>query len=140
MYQAYDTAISLNDRELSLRADDLARAVARGGTGVAELKLPQRLEAAYASSGTDIFAVRDGAGRVLAASPPEFGDQAAKWPLAKNEPAYFHLTNLGASDYYGLSIELESAASPSRFGLREPPEQTPSYTRFCASSSSTQPG
>ncbi len=114
VYQAYDTAVSLNDRELSLRADDLARAVARDGTGVAELKLPQKLASAYASSGNDIFAVRDGAGRLLAASPPKFGDQAAKWPLAKNEPAFFHLTNLGPSDYYGLSIG-------ARFGHRTRP-------------------
>ena len=112
VYQAYDTAVSLNDRELSLRADDLARAVARNGAGGAELQLPQKLASAYASSESDIFAVRDSAGRVLAASPPQFGDQAAKWPLARNEPGYFHLTNLGPSDYYGLGIELDSAAGP----------------------------
>jgi hypothetical protein len=51
-HQAYDTAVSLNDRELSLRADDLARAVARDGTGVAELRLPQKLASAYTSSET----------------------------------------------------------------------------------------
>jgi two-component system, OmpR family, sensor histidine kinase TctE len=74
--------------------------------------LPQKLASAYAASGDDIFAVRDRAGSVLAASPPEFGMRVAKWPLATDDPAYFHLTDLGRADYYGLSIELDSAAGP----------------------------
>ena len=112
IYQTYDTAASLNDRELSQRADDLARAVTRDGAGAAQLALPPKLASAYAASGDDIFAVRDRAGRVLAASPPEFGDRVARWPPATDEPAYFHLTDLGATDYYGLSVELTSAAGP----------------------------
>lgn len=112
IYQAYDTAVSLNDRELSQRADDLVRAVVRGDAGAAVLRLPPKLASAYASSSGDVFAVRDSVGRVVAASPPAFGDQAAKWPLANSEPAYFHLTNLGPSDYYGLGVELGSAAGP----------------------------
>jgi hypothetical protein len=35
-----------------------------------------------------IFAVRDASGRLLAASPLEFGDQVLKWPLAKDDPSY----------------------------------------------------
>jgi len=113
IYQAYDTAASLNDRELSQRADDLARAVVRDGDGAAQLPLPQKLASAYATSGgDDIFAVRDRAGRVLAASPAEFGERVAKWPPPTDDPAYFHLTDLGTADYYGLSVELASAAGP----------------------------
>jgi signal transduction histidine kinase len=113
IYQAYGTVASLNDRELSQRADDLARAVTRDATGAAQLALPQRLASAYASSdGDDIFAVRDRAGRVLAASPAEFGERVAKWPPATDDAAYFHLTDLGAADYYGLTIEIASAAGP----------------------------
>jgi signal transduction histidine kinase len=112
IYQAYDTATSLNDRELSLRAGDLARAVSRDGAGVPQLNLSPKLAAAYAASTDDIFAVRDASGRLLAASPPEFGAQVSTWPLAQDEPSYFHLTNLGSSDYYGLSVELGSAAGP----------------------------
>jgi signal transduction histidine kinase len=112
IYQAYDTAASLNDRELSLRAEDLARAVSRDDAGLPQLKLPAKLASGYASSSDDIFAVRDAAGRILAASPPEFGAQVLKWPLAKDDPSYFHLTNLGATDYYGLSVELNSSAGP----------------------------
>jgi hypothetical protein len=112
IYQAYDTATSLNDRELSLRAEDLARAVSRDGSGAAQLTLSPKLASGYAASTDDIFAVRDSSGGVLAASPPEFGEQVSKWPLAKDDPSYFHLTNLGSTDYYGLSVELASAAGP----------------------------
>jgi two-component system, OmpR family, sensor histidine kinase TctE len=112
IYQAYDTAASLNDRELSQRAGDLARAATRDGAGDARLRLPERLASAYTASSDDIFAVRDNTGRVLAASSPEFGERVATWPLAKSEPAYFHLTNLGPFDYYGLSVELDSAVGP----------------------------
>jgi two-component system, OmpR family, sensor histidine kinase TctE len=112
IYQAYDTATSLSDQELSLRAEDLARAVRRDDAGAPRVDLSPRLASAYAASSDDIFAVRDATGRVLAASPPEFGDQVSKWPLAKDDASYFHLTNLGATDYYGLSIELASAAGP----------------------------
>ena len=112
IYQAYDTAASLHDRELSLRAEDLARAVSRDQAGLPQLKVPAKLASGYAASTDDIFAVRDAAGRILAASPPEFGDQVVKWPLAKDDPSYFHLTNLGSTDYYGLSVELKSTAGP----------------------------
>jgi signal transduction histidine kinase len=113
IYQAYGTAASLNDRELSQRADDLARAVIRDPSGAAQLPLPQKLASAYAASdGDDIFAVRDRAGRVLAASPPEFGAQVARWPAATDDAAYFHLTDFGTADYYGLTVELASAAGP----------------------------
>jgi two-component system, OmpR family, sensor histidine kinase TctE len=112
IYQAYDTASSLGERELSLRAEDLARAVSRDAAGRPQLTLPALLASAYAASTDDIFAVRDGTGRLLGASPAEFGEQVAKWPLAKDDPSYFHLTNLGTSDYWGLSVELSSAVGP----------------------------
>jgi two-component system, OmpR family, sensor histidine kinase TctE len=112
IYQAYDTAASLHDRELGQRAEELARAVSRDDAGLPQLKLPAKLASGYAGSSDDIFAVRDAAGRILAASPPEFGDQVGTWPLAKDDPSYFHLTNLGSTDYYGLSVELKSAAGP----------------------------
>ena len=112
IYQAYDNLSSLNDRELSLRAEDLARAISRDGSGAPQLTLSPKLASAYAASTDDIFAVRDSSGRVLAASPPEFGEQVSKWPPAKDDPSYFHLTNLGSTDYYGLTVELASAAGP----------------------------
>src|SRR5260370_10610057 len=71
IYQAYETADSLNDRELSLRAADLARYVVIGSDGVARLDLPPTLAASYAAAADiDIFAVRGTADKILAASPP----------------------------------------------------------------------
>jgi signal transduction histidine kinase len=74
--------------------------------------LPARLASAYADSTDDIFAVRDAGGQLLAASPVEFGAQVSKWPHAKEDPSYFHLADLGTREYYGLGVELASAAGP----------------------------
>jgi len=112
IYQAYETAGSLNDRELSQRAGDLANAVVRDDAGAAQMRLPEKLASAYAASNDGIFAVRDKTGRLLAASPPEFGAKVARWPAPTDDPAYFRLTDLGAPEYYGLSVELGSAAGP----------------------------
>src|SRR6266853_38089 len=87
IYQAYETADTLNDRELSLRAADLARHVVVDPDGVARLDLPPGLAAGYqAADDVDIFAVRGTAGKMVAASPPSFGEIAAKWPAATDEP------------------------------------------------------
>ena len=112
IYQAYDTAGSLNDRELSLRADDLARAISTDDAGKAHLNLPPKLASAYAAAaGDNIFAIRDSTGSLIAALPDEFSDRTARWPPATDEPNYFRL-NLGSNDYYGLSVALPSAAGP----------------------------
>jgi signal transduction histidine kinase len=115
IYQAYDTAVSLNDRELSLRAADLARYVAVGSDGKAHLELPPALAASYqAARDTDIFTVRRSADAVLAASPSSFGEVAAKWPLGTDDPSYFHLKDFGSDgrEYYGLTVLQDSAAGP----------------------------
>jgi two-component system, OmpR family, sensor histidine kinase TctE len=91
IYQAYDTASSLYDRELSQRAEDLSKAVSRDSAGAPRVELSQQLASAYVNSDADIFAVRDSSGRILGASPPEFGQRVAKWPRATDEPGYFHL-------------------------------------------------
>jgi hypothetical protein len=60
IYQAYETADTLNDRELSLRAADLARYVTVDSIGAARLELPRGLPPAIAAAvNTDIslFAV-----------------------------------------------------------------------------------
>jgi hypothetical protein len=43
VYQAYDTAGTLNDRDLHLRAADLARYVRPDGKGEPQLDLPENL-------------------------------------------------------------------------------------------------
>jgi two-component system, OmpR family, sensor histidine kinase TctE len=118
VYQVYDTAGSLNDRELGLRAEDLARALVADGTGQPRLDLPAKLAAAYAAAPEDdLFAIRDTNGRVIAASPDEFGERVSKWPPATDEPSYFRLSGAGSEDfgsetYYGLSVALQTAAGP----------------------------
>jgi two-component system, OmpR family, sensor histidine kinase TctE len=115
VYRAYDTASTLNDRELSLRAADLARYVSADPKGVVRLDLPATLKAEYeAAGGNDIFAIRGSRARIIAASPSTFGDLVATWPEATDDPTYFHLNRFGAGsqDYYGLSISLDSVAGP----------------------------
>jgi two-component system, OmpR family, sensor histidine kinase TctE len=88
IYQAYETADTLNDRELSLRAADLARYVSIDSAGVARLQLPPELDARYQAAGNmDIFAARRGRDAVLAALPPSFGEVVAKWPAGTDEPS-----------------------------------------------------
>src|SRR5262249_51046743 len=73
IYQAYETADTLNDRELSLRAVDLAQHVVVDSSGAARLDLPPELAARYQAAGnTDIFAVRGASDSVVAAAPPNF--------------------------------------------------------------------
>jgi signal transduction histidine kinase len=115
LYQAYETAGSLNDRELSLRATDLARSVTVGPDGEPRLELPPTLAFNYESrSAIDMFAIRGPAGQMIAASPEEFGDIAAKWPPATDEPNYFRINSIGSGEreYYGLNIQLASIVGP----------------------------
>jgi hypothetical protein len=64
IYQAYDTAESLNDRELSLRAADLARYVVAGCDGKAHLELPPALASSYQVPAIPTFS-RFAAARIL---------------------------------------------------------------------------
>src|SRR6266852_1500454 len=115
VYRAYDTADTLNDRELSLRAADLAKYVLLDANGAARLDLPPRLQGAYeAASDADIFAVRGNGGKLISALPAEFVQVIERWPEAIDDPSYFHLQGFGArsQDYYGLGISFDSAAGP----------------------------
>jgi signal transduction histidine kinase len=115
MYRAYDTARSLSDQALIVRAADLVRFVSIGSNGVPHLDLPKTLSAIYDSpSATDIFAIRDAGGRIVSASSPRFGELAAGWPSPTSEPSHFHIRDLNAEPdgYYGLSISLQSAVGP----------------------------
>jgi signal transduction histidine kinase len=114
-WRAYDTADQLSERELSLRAADLASAVTRQPDGSARLDLPTNLRDAYGSQpDADIFAVRDADGRLIAASPAAFGALAERWPIATEHAHYFQLRELagGSQDYSGLGLRLDSAAGP----------------------------
>ena len=114
VWRAYDTADSLSEREFSLRVEDLARYVSANDDG-ARLDLPEGLRDAYTDpANPDIFAIRDRKGRVVAASPPTFGQIAQRWAPTGEDPAYFRFSGLGDSrqDYYGLGMTVDSAAGP----------------------------
>ena len=96
IYQAYDTADSLNDRELSLRAADLAGNVTVDPGRSCPARTASGPRGGYQASGNaDIFAIRRGIDAIVAASPPSFGDVTAKWPLGTDDPSYFRLKDFG---------------------------------------------
>jgi signal transduction histidine kinase len=109
------TADTLGNRELDLRAEDLARHVSLDGTGAARLDLPPALEEAYeAASQRSLYAIRDKDGHLVAASTPEIGALARNWPPADSEASYFKLNRFGPTgrDYSGIAVRLDSAAGP----------------------------
>ncbi len=115
VYRAYDTADTVNDRELSLRAADLARYVVPDADGTAHLVLPASLRNAYdAAPGVEAFAVRSRDGRLIDAFPVPFGALVARWPEPTDDPGYFHVAGIagGVREYYGLGISIESQAGP----------------------------
>ena len=115
IYSASLTAGSLADRELGLRAEDLARYVSLDANRKPRLELPQPLKQAYSvAAQQSLFAIRDKDGHLVEASTPEIGAMIARWPQADSEPSYFRLSKFGPleQDYSGVSIRLESAAGP----------------------------
>ena len=115
IYSASLTAGSVADRELELRAEDLARYVSPDENQQPRLNLPATLQQAYsAAAQRSVFAIRNKDGQLIEASTPEIGAMAARQQLADSEPVYFRLDNFGpfSRDYYGVSIKLDSAAGP----------------------------
>jgi two-component system, OmpR family, sensor histidine kinase TctE len=115
IYSASLTAGSLADRELGLRAEDLARYVAPDENQKPRLELPPPLKQAYsAAAQQSLFAIRDKDGHLVEASTPEIGAMIGRWPQADTEPNYFRLSKFGPMerDYSGVSIRLDSAAGP----------------------------
>jgi hypothetical protein len=115
IYSASLTAGSVTDRELELRAEDLARCVSPDESHTQSLSLPRTLQHAYsAATQQSVFAIQDQFGRLIAASTPEIGETVARWPPADSEPSYFRLSSCGPSarDYSGVSIKLDRAAGP----------------------------
>ena len=115
IYSASLTAGSLADRELGLRAEDLARYVSLDENQKPRLELPPPLKEAYsAAAQQSVFAIRDKEGHLVEASIPEIGAVIARWPQADSEPSYFRLSKFGPleRDYSGVRIRLDSAAGP----------------------------
>ena len=82
IYNASLTAYTLADRDLGLRAEDLAAHVVREDGGAPRLDLPPALTQAYTDASA-VFAVRDKDGRLIAASTPAFGSASAHWPAGR---------------------------------------------------------
>jgi signal transduction histidine kinase len=115
IYSASLTAGSLADRELGLRAEDLARYVSLDENQRPLLELPPLLKQAYsAAAQQSVFAIRDKDGHLVDASTPELGAMIARWAKADSEPSYFRLSKFGPfeRDYSGVSIRLDSVAGP----------------------------
>jgi signal transduction histidine kinase len=117
IYSAAATLDTLVDRDLGLRAEDLAHHVSLDDKGSARLDLPPGLKQAYdAAAQQSLFAIRDRDGHLVAASTPEIGAIAMRdSPVAVDaEPAYFKLTGFGPAgqDYSAIGIGLDSAAGP----------------------------
>jgi signal transduction histidine kinase len=110
VWRAYDTAGSLSERELSLRAEDLARYVTADG----RLELPKHLQDAYADpAGGNIFAIRHTNGRIVAASPEAFGPMVQRWAATGEDASYLRFSGLpGGQEYYGLGLTVGSTAGP----------------------------
>jgi two-component system, OmpR family, sensor histidine kinase TctE len=126
--QAYNAAESLSERQLGLRAADLARYVFLDALGTPRLDLPPELAAAYAAaSDADLFAIRASDGRVIAASSTNFAEQVVGWPPVTENPSYLRLKSLSSPvrDYYGLSIVLNSLAGPLSITVAHEPEINP---------------
>ena len=72
IYSASLTAGSLADRELGLRAEDLARYVSPDENQKPRLELPPPLKQAYSAvAQQSVFAIRDKDGQLVEASTPE---------------------------------------------------------------------
>ena len=113
IFSASLTAGSLADRELGLRAEDLARYVSLDENQKPRLELPPLLRGVYSAAAQEsLFAIRDNEGHLIEASTPEIGAMIARWPQADYEPSYFRLSKFGTleRDYSGVSVRLDSAA------------------------------
>jgi signal transduction histidine kinase len=121
-YSAWLTAGSLAERDLGLRAEDIAAHVGPDASGSPQFTPPAALAQSYAANPERaLYAVRDKAGRLLAASTPEFGAASLRWPAGDAEPVYFQLSKFGSvhQDYAGLSVRLDSAAGPVSVSVAE---------------------
>ena len=110
IYQAYDTADSLNDRELSLRAADLARYVVVDPG----LDLPSALAASYQAPATPTFSRYAALGTKY--WRPRRRASVKSWPSGRcgqtNRAIFISRTSPADGEYYGLTIEESSAAGP----------------------------
>lgn len=122
LVQTYTVADSMSEQNLLERAKALGQAVGEGAEGTPVLTLPPELAVSYAAPReTEMFAVRDSAGDVIAASNAAIRALAATWSTADDEPRFFRLEGFGADaeEYYGLDVRLATAVGPLSFAVAE---------------------
>ncbi len=115
VYEGMNAADALGNEQLARRAAEIAQYVAAGSDGTLHLELPAKLDQTYRSpSRTDIFALRAGDGRLIAASEPELADVIAQSSTAGTKPHPLRLEEFGSTgqDYYGLVVSAASPAGP----------------------------
>jgi two-component system sensor histidine kinase TctE len=115
VYEGMNAADALGNEQLARRAGELAQYVAADSDGTLHLELPARLDQAYRAPGrTEIYAIRAGDGRLVAASEPELADMIAQSSTPGTAPHPLRLEEFGATgqDYYGLVVSVASPAGP----------------------------
>ena len=115
VYEGMNAADVLGSEQLARRAAEIVQYVAAGSDGTLHLELPPKLDQIYRSPGrTDIFALRAGDGRLIAASEPELAAVIAQSSAADTAPHPLRLEEFGSTrqDYYGLVVSTASPAGP----------------------------
>ncbi len=115
VYEGMNAADTLGNEQLARRAAEIAQYVAAGSDGALHLELPAKLDQIYRSPGrTDIFALRAGDGRLIAASEPELAAVIAQSSAGGTAPHPLRLEEFGSTgqDYYGLVVSAVSPAGP----------------------------
>jgi two-component system, OmpR family, sensor histidine kinase TctE len=115
VYEGMNAADALGNEQLARRAAEIAQYVAAGSDGTLHLELPARLDQTYRSpSRTDIFALRAGDGRLIAASEPELAAVIAQSSTAGTAPHPIRLEDFGSTnqDYYGVIVSAVSPTGP----------------------------
>ncbi|MGA7325828.1 MAG: ATP-binding protein [Rhodomicrobium sp.] len=102
--KAWDAEANLDKFELERRIEELLSEVVPD-QGRLTLRQPSPLAALFQAPGYEyIFALRDGSGALIAASPAEFGSLTASWPLGREEADVFRLKAFGPANrnYRGI--------------------------------------
>lgn len=107
VYEGMNAADTLGDEQLTQRAMEIARGAVVDPGGQTYVELTPALAQIYrAPAHADLYAIRGGDGRLIAASNPEFAAVSAQFSAAGTRPYPFRLEEFGATgqDYYGLAV------------------------------------
>jgi hypothetical protein len=135
VYEGMNAADALGNEQLARRAAEIAQYVEAGSDGTLHLELPAKLDQTYRSpSRTDIYALRAGDGRLIAASEPELADVIAHSSTAGAKPHPLRLEEFGSTgqDYYGLVVSAASSHSKTAPKLTSFATMQPSGVKYAS--------